>query len=127
MRKTISPFLVTLVLLASVMPHATHAASHSTSTVMEREGWIVSKTTLGFDALIEKLEAAISELQAAGINQRDASGDLLSPEDVRMAEARFADALARIEARLEEQELSFRHVLTMLIEWLEEDPSREAA
>ena len=61
MRKTISPFLVTLVLLASVVPHATHAATHSGSTVVDREGWIVSKTTLGFDALIEKLEAAISE------------------------------------------------------------------
>ena len=36
-------------------------------------------------------------------------------------------ALERIEARLEEQEQSFRHVLTMLIEWLEEDPSRRAA
>ena len=35
--------------------------------------------------------------------------------------------LDRIEARLEEQERSFRHVLTMLIEWLEDDTSREAA
>ena len=41
--------------------------------------------------------------------------------------SRQAAALERIEARLEEQEQSFRHVLTMLIEWLEEDPSREAA
>jgi hypothetical protein len=51
----------------------------------------------------------------------------LSPEDTRLAEARLAAALERIEARLEEQEQSFRHVLTMLIEWLEEDPSRRAA
>ena len=56
-----------------------------------------------------------------------ADGEALSPEEARIAEARFATALERIEARLEEQEQSFRHVLTMLIEWLEEDPSRRAA
>jgi len=79
------------------------------------------------DARTAELEAAISELQAAGTGQRDAAGDPLSPEDARIAEAQLAEALERIEARLEEQEQSFRHVLTMLIEWLEEDPSREAA
>jgi putative secretion ATPase (PEP-CTERM system associated) len=77
------------------------------------------------DARTAELEAAISELQAAGAGQRD--GEVLSPEEARLADASFAEALARIEARLEEQEQSFRHVLTMLIEWLEEDPSREAA
>jgi general secretion pathway protein A len=79
------------------------------------------------DARTAELEAAISELQAAGAGQGSADGEPLSAEDVRIAEARFAAALERIEARLEEQEQSFRHVLTMLIEWLEEDPSREAA
>ena len=79
------------------------------------------------DARTAELEAAIGELQAAGMGQRDASGAALSTEDARIAEARFAAALERIEARLEEQEQSFRHVLTMLIEWLEEDPSRRAA
>jgi hypothetical protein len=79
------------------------------------------------DARTAELEAAISELQAAGAAQHDSAGEPLSPEDVRIAEARFAATLERIEARLEEQEQSFRHVLTMLIEWLEEDPSREAA
>ncbi len=79
------------------------------------------------DARTAELEAAISELQAAGIGARDADGPALSPEDARIAEARLADALERIEERLVEQEQSFRHVLTMLIEWLEEDPSREAA
>jgi putative secretion ATPase (PEP-CTERM system associated) len=78
------------------------------------------------DARTAELEAAISELQAAGMGQ-GADGEALSPEEARIAEARFATALERIEARLEEQEQSFRHVLTMLIEWLEEDPSREAA
>lgn len=79
------------------------------------------------DARTAELEAAISELQAAGASQREVGAEALSPEEARIAEARFAEALARIEARLEEHEQSFRHVLTMLIEWLEEDPSREAA
>jgi hypothetical protein len=79
------------------------------------------------DARTAELEAAISELQAAGSAHRDGGDANLSPEEVRLAEARFATELERIEARLEEQEQSFRHVLTMLIEWLEEDPSREAA
>lgn len=79
------------------------------------------------DARTAELEAAIGELQAAGMGQPGANGAGLSSEDAEVAEARIAPALARIEARLEEQEQSFRHVLTMLIEWLEEDPSREAA
>lgn len=79
------------------------------------------------DARTAELEAAISELQAAGIGARDADGEALSPEEARIAEARLAAALERVEERLAEQEQSFRHVLTMLIEWLEEDPSREAA
>lgn len=79
------------------------------------------------DARTAELEAAISELQAAGMGQHDPAGEGLSPEEAKLAEARFAAALERIEARLEEQEQSFRHVLTMLIEWLEEDPSRKAA
>jgi putative secretion ATPase (PEP-CTERM system associated) len=79
------------------------------------------------DARTAELEAAIGELQAAGMGRAGPSGEALSPEDERIAEARLAAALERIEARLEEQEQSFRHVLTMLIEWLEEDPSRRAA
>ena len=68
-----------------------------------------------------------SALQAAGTGDSEGGDETLSPEEARLAEARFAAELERIEARLEEQEQSFRHVLTMLIEWLEEDPSREAA
>jgi putative secretion ATPase (PEP-CTERM system associated) len=79
------------------------------------------------DARTAELEAAIGELQAAGIGHNRAPDEGLSPEDARLAEARLAEALQRIEARLEEQEQSFRHVLTMLIEWLEEDKPREAA
>ena len=74
------------------------------------------------DARTTELEAAISELQAAGAksgaNDRGLESEF-QPE--------LGQALERIEARLEEQERSFRHVLTMLIEWLEDDKSREAA
>ncbi|MEM8724292.1 MAG: XrtA/PEP-CTERM system-associated ATPase [Pseudomonadota bacterium] len=75
------------------------------------------------DERTAELEAAIGELQAAGVPKTDA------PETVSPAasEADVNEALIRIEKRLEEQEQSFRHVLTMLIEWLEEDTSREAA
>jgi putative secretion ATPase (PEP-CTERM system associated) len=74
------------------------------------------------DARTAELEAAISELQAAGAPQA------LPPAAVPVAkEAEIGGALDRIERRLEEQEQSFRHVLTMLIEWLEDDNSREAA
>ena len=59
-----------------------------------------------------QLEAAIAELQAV-------SAQTVDPE--------VGEALERLEARLEEQERSFRHVLTMLIEWLEDGNSREAA
>lgn len=79
------------------------------------------------DLRTAELEAAISELQAAGMGQHGAAGEALSPEQTRIAEARLSATLERIEARLEEQEQSFRHVLTMLIEWLEDDPPRRAA
>ncbi len=79
------------------------------------------------DARTAELESAISALQNAGIGRAGADGEAMTPEEARIAEARLAAALERIEARLEEQEQSFRHVLTMLIEWLEEAPSREAA
>jgi putative secretion ATPase (PEP-CTERM system associated) len=79
------------------------------------------------DARTAELEAAISELQAAGTSRLAETGTPVSPADSQADEARLAAALERIEARLEEHEQSFRHVLTMLIEWLEEDPSRRAA
>lgn len=68
------------------------------------------------DARTAELEAAISELQAAGGTPVHTASD-----------GKVEDALTRIEARLEEQERSLRHVLTMLIEWLEEEGTREAA
>ncbi len=72
------------------------------------------------DERTAELEAAISELQAAG-------GQPMQMAEQTDSDPQVDEALARIEQRLEEQERSFRHVLTMLIEWLEEDPSREAA
>lgn len=72
------------------------------------------------DARTAELEAAISELQAAGTQS--------APLAMQTVDDGAADEmLGRIEQRLEEQEQSFRHVLTMLIEWLEEGQSREAA
>ena len=68
------------------------------------------------DARTAELEAAIVELQAAGGRSADTD---LDPE--------IEKSLRRIEERLAEQERSFRHVLTMLIEWLEDEGSREAA
>ncbi len=65
------------------------------------------------DARTAKLEDAIAELRASG-----GSGDN-NPD--------LAAALERIEKRMEDQEQSLRHVLTMLIEWLEDDSEREAA
>ena len=70
------------------------------------------------DARTAELEAAISDLQEAGAQP--------SPSNVEIDDELGA-AIERIEARLEEQERSFRHVLTMLIEWLEDGNSREAA
>jgi len=75
------------------------------------------------DERTAELEAAISDLQAAGVPKAEGSASARG----NGADAEVNEALVRIEQRLEEQEQSFRHVLTMLIEWLEEDPSREAA
>ncbi|WP_299192823.1 XrtA/PEP-CTERM system-associated ATPase [uncultured Erythrobacter sp.] len=72
------------------------------------------------DERTAELQAAISELQAAGCEP-------VAEDRYGAGEDELGEALGRIESRLEEQERSFRHVLTMLIEWLEDDNSREAA
>lgn len=71
------------------------------------------------DARTAQLEAAILDLQAAGAG----SGDTGSGE----ADPALAETIRGLEARLEEQEQSLRHVLTMLIEWFEDDIARKAA
>jgi len=68
------------------------------------------------------LEIAIHQLQAAGSL---AHADHTSPTGAEDPE--ITETIRQLEARLEEQEQSLRHVLTMLIEWLEDDISREAA
>ncbi|MEL6237144.1 MAG: XrtA/PEP-CTERM system-associated ATPase [Pseudomonadota bacterium] len=70
-----------------------------------------------------QLEAAIAELQAAGTSE--SYGALSAVQGAKDPEVE--EAIGRLEQRLEEQEASFRHVLTMLIEWLEDGSSREAA
>jgi general secretion pathway protein A len=109
---------------AAAAPQRAPAAPLATGSLPATE---VAALLAERDARTAELEAAISELQAAGMGQAGTADESLSPEEVRLAELRFAKALERIEARLEEHEQSFRHVLTMLIEWFEEDPSREAA
>lgn len=108
---------------ADAAPAHLGAAPHSATPVSEA---VVDAVPAGEVAALlaerdertAELEAAISELQAVGAKPT-ASGTASDPET--------SAALERIEQRLEEQERSFRHVLTMLIEWLETDTSREAA
>ena len=76
------------------------------------------------DQRTAELEAAITELQAAGVPQAETSTGF---GDTGLMNAEVGDTLDRIERRLAEQEQSFRHVLAMLIEWLEDDATREAA
>lgn len=76
------------------------------------------------DARTAELEAAIGGLRAAGLQSRES--DARSGDTIRIT-GQVTEAIDRIEQRLEEQEQSFRHVLTMLIEWLEDEKSREAA
>jgi putative secretion ATPase (PEP-CTERM system associated) len=52
------------------------------------------------DARTAELEAAISELQAAGRGKQAGEDDGASPDEAQFAEARLAAALERIEARL---------------------------
>ncbi len=76
------------------------------------------------DARTAELEAAIGGLQAAGSNKSETGQNETGDERLT---GQVTAAIDRIEQRLEEQEQSFRHVLTMLIEWLEDEKSREAA
>lgn len=76
------------------------------------------------DERTAELEAAIRELQAAGAGQPGTPGD---DTTASLRDPALMSSLAQIEARLEEQEQSLRHVLAILIEWLEGDASRKAA
>ncbi len=72
------------------------------------------------DMLAER-DAQIAELQQAVVELAGAERGDKSAENVQQLEAQFA-------ARLDEQERTVRHVLTMLIEWIESgEKPREAA
>ncbi|MEQ8771305.1 MAG: hypothetical protein RIC51_00505, partial [Erythrobacter sp.] len=103
----------------------TGAASPAAPSVQERKAEMMPSEDMASllaqrDARTAQLEAAILELQAAGA---------AAPEDTRGGDVdpALAETIRRLEARLEEQEQSLRHVLTMLIEWFEDDIGREAA
>ena len=66
------------------------------------------------DLQINELQQAVVELSRASAASGDTSG--------------MVDEIARLQAKMEEQERSVRHVLTMLIEWMESGQlPREAA
>lgn len=67
------------------------------------------------DAKIAKLEKAINSLRASK-----------SKQDAPLSEDHSLK-LAELERRLDDQEQSVRHVLTLLVEWFEEEKPREAA
>jgi uncharacterized coiled-coil protein SlyX len=74
------------------------------------------------DELLAERDVQISELQQAVVELSEAveSGEGGVPED-------FRQRLAKLESRVDEQERMVRHVLTMLIEWMESGQSRAAA
>ncbi|MBV7266945.1 ExeA family protein [Erythrobacter ani] len=70
-----------------------------------------------------ELETALAALQEVGKPVRPANNGPIAHHTYD----ELAAAIANVERRLEEQEQSLRHVLTMLIEWLEEEDTHEAA
>ncbi|QSR18300.1 XrtA/PEP-CTERM system-associated ATPase [Novosphingobium sp. KA1] len=86
------------------------------------------------DAQIDELQQAVLEVAASAEHaRRVASESGASAHDAAPAAAlqeQLADArahIARLEARIEEQEATLRHMLTMLIEWFEGGEQRAAA
>lgn len=67
------------------------------------------------DGLIAELQQAIAELE----RRHEAQGPGRAADQLQRAEG--------LEARIEEQERTLRHVLTMLIEWIEGEEPRRAA
>ena len=79
------------------------------------------------DMLAER-DAQIAELQQAVVELAGADHGEKSAENALQMEAHFASQIETMQARLEEQERTVRHVLTMLIEWIESgEKPREAA
>ncbi|OJW75319.1 MAG: general secretion pathway protein [Sphingomonadales bacterium 63-6] len=71
------------------------------------------------DSQIAELQQAVVELS---YSRGDAQTEAATPEIEALRER-----VAQLEARLIEQERTMRHTLTMLIEWIENDPSQIAA
>ena len=91
---------------------------------------LIEAALAGRDSQIDELQHAVLELAANVERQKDAGA---AGEDPRVAAlqdqlAQAAAQSAGLEARLEEQERTLRHTLTMLIEWFEGgDGQRRAA
>jgi len=75
----------------------------------------------GFAAALAVRDEQIAELQRAVIELADMPG--APPPDL----SEFARRLDALEARSSEQEKAVRHILTMLIEWIESENPRRAA
>ncbi|TCM22314.1 putative secretion ATPase (PEP-CTERM system associated) [Novosphingobium sp. PhB165] len=80
------------------------------------------------DMQIDELQRAVLELAAAAEHvDRTATGD---PQAIATLQNQLAQAqaqVARLETRVEEQEATLRHMLTMLIEWFEGGEGHRAA
>lgn len=86
-----------------------HAFAPPTAPAAGIEALLVER-----DAQIAALREAVAELSQARPQPNEPNGD-------------WADRLAALEARVEEQDSAVRHVLTLLIEWFECEAPRVAA
>lgn len=78
--------------------------------------------------MLAERDAQIAELQQAVVELAGADHGEKTAEHTHELEARFEERMEKMQARLEEQERTVRHVLTMLIEWIESgEKPREAA
>ncbi len=77
--------------------------------------------------LLGERDARIAEMQHMIAQMERQLAGFASGHDNRDDNARFAHRLDEMEARLDEQERSIRHTLTMLIEWIEGDGSPRIA
>lgn len=109
-------------------PQPVHAAGFDMAAVQA----LVEKALDERDSRIGGLENALLEL-AAGAQDRSAAEAQSEAAQARIAEleahlAQVSEHAAKLEARLDEQQRTLRHTLTMLIEWIESgDGQREAA
>ncbi|WP_226635735.1 XrtA/PEP-CTERM system-associated ATPase [Novosphingobium profundi] len=98
---------------------ANHAAIDAPAAIALIESALADR-----DAQICELQQAVVELankaeahEAQALEAEDPSAELVGHLEAQLAEAH--ERTAALEARLDEQERTLRHVLTMLIEWVE--------